>query len=505
MGNLSYESANSYDILPAFTSVRVGISVRLVQMAILYSKVTRPTPTPQILDRPRLYARLDRWQTTPVVFVHAPAGYGKSMLVSRWIEARGLAAQSAWLSLDPGDDAPVQFVRYLAAALEPVVPGIMVAVEPVLDTPEPHPMRALEVMLGTVDQVSDGDNDTPILLVLDDLHHVDSPELAPLMTLALERRPSRLRFMLLGRQAIYGPLTRLYAAEQVLEMSEAELRFQRDEIETYLAQRDFPPLTPEALTRLVERTEGWIVALQLIAAAARNTPDIDELLTAGHSGRDWLVEYLTTQILDAFPSAMRDFLLRTSILDRFNASLSAIVTDTANADPLLSKMVEGGVPVVQLDSQREWFRYHHLFQELLKAQLRRTHSRAAIATLHHRAATWLARHNQVTAAVQHALCADDLSLAAAILEAAVRPEIMRGDTQQAQDWLTLFPNNALDQYPHLLLDWCLLEMLRVQTNLIEWVARTDAALALAQLTDGGASARPSRTHHFHHHCSVLPA
>ncbi len=148
-------------------------------MAILYSKVTRPTPTPQILDRPRLYARLDRWQTTPVVFVHAPAGYGKSMLVSRWIGVRGLAAQSAWLSLDPGDDAPVQFVRYLAAALEPVVPGILVAVEPVLDTPEPHPMRALEVMLGTVDQVSDGDNDTPILLVLDDLHHVDSPGAGP--------------------------------------------------------------------------------------------------------------------------------------------------------------------------------------------------------------------------------------------------------------------------------------------------------------------------------------
>ena len=116
-------------------------------MHILASKVTRPVPPPRIVDRPRINVRLDQWQSIPVVFVHAPAGYGKSILASRWLEIRGLDAQAAWLSLDPGDDDPLQFLRYLAAALEPVVPGMAAAVEPLLDEPEVEPVRALEVLL----------------------------------------------------------------------------------------------------------------------------------------------------------------------------------------------------------------------------------------------------------------------------------------------------------------------------------------------------------------------
>ena len=149
----------------------------------------------------------------------------------------------------------------------------------------------------------------------------------------------------------------------------------------------------------------------------------------------------------------------------------------------LSALIGAGLPVVQLDSRQEWFRYHHLFQELLQNQLRQEQSRAAVATLHRRAAAWLARHDQITAAVQHALSADDLSLAASILEAAVRPEILRGGTQQAQRWLALFPDDALDQYPRLLLDLCLLGLMCVHPNLVDLVARTDAALASAQLAD----------------------
>ncbi len=158
-------------------------------MYILSSKVTRPAPPSQILDRPRLYARLDQWQTTPVVFVHAPAGYGKSMLVCRWLEIRGLASHAAWLSLDPGDDDPQQFVRYLAAALEAIVPGIAAAVHLLLDAPEPDPMRALELLLSKLQRDPKASDNDPLLLVLDDLHQIDSPTLAPLMTLFLERRP----------------------------------------------------------------------------------------------------------------------------------------------------------------------------------------------------------------------------------------------------------------------------------------------------------------------------
>ncbi len=448
-------------------------------MHILASKVTRPVPPPRIVDRPRINVRLDQWQSIPVIFVHAPAGYGKSILASRWLEIRGLDAQAAWLSLDPGDDEPLQFLRYLAAALEPVVPGVAAAVEPLLDEPEVQPDRVLEVLLSMLQREPPQPDNDPLLLVLDDLHHVDSPTLAPLMNLFLERRPARLHFMLLGRRATYGPLARLYAAEQVLDLSEIELRFQPDEMETYLMQRSFPPLTPEALARLEAQTEGWIVALQLIAAAVAESRDIDELFAASQSRSGWLAEYLTTQILDGLPPARRTFLLEISILDQFNNSLAAAVSGTTTADIRPSSMIGAGLPLVQLDSRQEWFRYHHLFQELLQNQLHQELGRAAIAALHRRAANWLARHDQVTAAVQHALAADDLSLAAAILEAAVRPEILRGGTKQAQRWLALFPNNALDQHPRLLLDLCLIAIMRDQAYFVSLVARTDAALASA--------------------------
>jgi LuxR family maltose regulon positive regulatory protein len=452
-------------------------------MHILASKVTRPVPPPRIVDRPRIYARLDQWQSIPVIFVHAPAGYGKSILASRWLEIRGLDAQAAWLSLDPGDDDPLQFLRYLAAALEVVVPGMAAAVEPLLDEPEVQPVRVLEVLLSIIQREPQPPDNDPLLLVLDDLHHVDSPALAPLMTLFLERRPSQLHFMLLGRWATYGPLARPYAAGQVLDLSEVELRFQPDEMETYLMQRSFLPLTAEALARLEAQTEGWIVALQLTAAAVAKTGDIDELLAASQSRSGWLAEYLTTQILDGLPPARRTFLLEISILDQFNGSLAAAVSGTTAADIRLSALIGAGLPLVQLDSRQEWFRYHHLFQELLQKQLRQEQSSAAVATLHRRAATWLARHDQVTAAVQHALAVDDLSLAAAILEAAVRPEILRGGTKQAQSWLALFPNNALDQHPRLLLNLCLLAMMRNQAYLMSLVARTDAALASALIAE----------------------
>ena len=247
-------------------------------MHILSSKLTRPMPPPRIVDRPHLYDLFDQWRTKRVVFVHAPAGYGKSTLSSRWIEVSGLSSQVAWLSLDPGDDDPTQFLRYLTAALEPVIPGIAFAVEPLLDGPEEHPVRVLEVLLGMIGRDPHISDENPLLLVLDDLHQVDSPALAPLMTLFLERCPTQLHLMLLGRLATYGPLTRLYAADQVLDLSEVELRFQPDEMETYLVQRDFPPLTPEMLARLDARTEGWIVVLQLIAMTAGKTRDIEKLL-----------------------------------------------------------------------------------------------------------------------------------------------------------------------------------------------------------------------------------
>ena len=170
-------------------------------MHILASKVTRPVPPPQIVERPRMYTMLDQWQTTPVIFVHAPAGYGKSILASRWLEVRGLDTRATWLSFDPGDEDPIQFLRYLAAALEPIAPGTNEAVQLLLNEPGVEPARVLKLALSLLQNGQQAAGSDRLLLVLDDLHRVDSPSLAPLMTLFLERCPTRLHLMLLGRKS----------------------------------------------------------------------------------------------------------------------------------------------------------------------------------------------------------------------------------------------------------------------------------------------------------------
>ena len=440
-------------------------------------------PPPQVLDRPRLYALLDQWQTTPIIFVHAPAGYGKSVLVGRWLEVRGLTTRTAWLSLDPGDDDPhsssaISQPRWTPLRLESLPRSIWCSTHPA-PTAESRG-RCSSAPSRTVRPAS---VDEPLLLVLGDLHHVDSSALAPVMTRFLERRPPRLRVLLLRRRTIYGPLVRLYAADQVLDVGESELRFQPDEMANYLNQRGFPPLTPSVLAGWPHgpRAGSWLCNCLLRMRGIRSISKSVSSLT--ESRRNWLAQYLTTQILAGFSHAQTEFLLRTSILERFNESLAAAVTGNQAADVLLSTTIETGLPVVQLDSRNEWYRYHHLFQELLQTQLQQELDGAAIAALHRRAATWLAEQEQITAAVRHALAADDLSLAAAILKAVLRPEILCGGTQQAQSWLSLFPNDALDQYPRLLLDLCLLGMIGLQADLAGLVTRADVALVPAQMAD----------------------
>ncbi len=218
-------------------------------------------------------------------------------------------------------------------------------------------------------------------------------------------------------------------------------------------------------------------------------------MAATQSQHGWLAEYLTTQVLNRLPPAQRAFLFETSILDRFNASLSAAVTGNKAAVDL-PVGADWGRPARGAVGQpaASGFATITSFKNCCRTSLRQEKSSAAVATLHRRAAAWLARHDQITAAVQHALRADDLSLAAAILEAAVRPAILRGDTRQAQRWLALFPDDALDQHPRLLLELCLLGLMRVQANLADLVARTDAALASAQSGRQRTPAHPGRTH-----------
>ncbi|MEZ4769614.1 MAG: hypothetical protein R2844_14435 [Caldilineales bacterium] len=378
--------------------------------------ITKPSYAPSVVDRPRLYDRLNRWQEARVVVIQAPAGYGKSSLVSRWLDISGLGARTAWLSLDETHCDPRELLHGLASALNTLLPSLLPSMQPVLDALQSDTDRGIRKLLATVWEglaPSDGVSVPQSLLILDDVHLIASYEAGSLLTPLLEKGPPGLHFILLTRLAASLPLTRLYASGQVMELTASDLCFTAEEVQQFLlAHRISPP--PEELAQIVYRTEGWVVALQLALHSQRRPGSLGDYLGNLRGDRRWLASYLTQEVLAYQSPRVRDFLLRTSILDSFSVPLGAAVTGIDDAYRILAELQHSELFLIPMDADGVWFRYHHLFRELLQHRLAEVEGKAAIDALHRRAAEWLAKHEQVLPAIRHLLDADDEDEAAAL-------------------------------------------------------------------------------------------
>src|SRR6516165_10431217 len=392
------------------------------QDVLLATKLYVPRPPAGLVARPRLAAALADGRAGGLVLVSAPAGSGKTALLAGWIRGQGRPA--GWLSLDAGDNDPARFWRHAAAALDPVCPGISGRVGPLLGPPPPASFQGPVTAL--INELAGAAGGGEVLLVLDDYHVIGAGAVHASVGFLLEHRPPGLRLVLASRSDPPLPLARLRARGQLTELRAADLRFTVDEVAVLLRRAAGAELPGGSVAALAERTEGWAVGLALAGLSLRGHHDAAGFVAAFSGSHRYILDYLTEEVPDRQPAPMRAFLLATSVLERLSGPLCDAVTGRAGSQAMLEDIERAGLFLVPLDEWRGWWRYHHLFADLLRARLQAEQPGRAVA-LHRAAAAWCDEHDLADDAVRHALAAGDTARAARLVERHVEALLGRSE------------------------------------------------------------------------------
>ena len=407
-------------------------------MNLLATKLRIPPLRPALVPRERLLARLDETLTRPLALVTAPAGFGKTTLVAAW--AAGCGRPVAWLSLDEADADPARFLTYLVAALQQVVPGIGQTSLALLGSP--RPLEPPAVLLPLVAELEEVPGD--FVLVLDDYHLAACEAIDAAVTFLLDHQPPALHVLVAARADPALPVPRLRARGQLVELRQADLCFTPEEAEAFLRQSAGAPLTPEQAGEIARQAEGWIAGLQMAAASlqGRDAARVDAFVQAFAGTHRHILDYLSEEVLRRQPPETQAFLRQTSVLERLSGPLCAAVTGRADSQAALEGLERANLFISALDDRREWFRYHRLFADLLRHRLQQAEAES-IPALHRRASAWLEGHGDTSAAVEHALAAQDFARAADLIESAAAEHWKRGEVNTVQKWLAALPGDFL--------------------------------------------------------------
>ena len=423
--------------------------------ALLATKLHVPRPRPDLVPRPQLAERLNRGLARGLVLVCAPAGYGKTVLLADW--ARRGQQSVAWLSLDVGDNDPARFWRHGVAALDQARPGLAGRVGPLLGPPAPSSYEGLVTAL--INELAAGPDADQTLLVLDDYHLIDSEAVHASLGFLIEHRPPGLHLVLASRSDPPLALARLRGRDQLAELRAAELRFTADEAAALLRQgaaESGVALPETAVAALAARTEGWAAGLQLAALSLRGQPDAAGFTAAFTGSHRYVLDFLTEEVLDQQSDQVRTFLLETSVLERLSGELCDAVTGQPRSQTLLEQVERAGLFLVPLDEVRGWWRYHHLFADLLRARLQQEQPGRA-ALLHRNAAAWYDEHEMADDAIRHAVAAGEMAWAARLIERHFDERFyLRGEGVTVQRWLSALPGDLVRTRPRLLLAQALL-------------------------------------------------
>ena len=414
-------------------------------MPILATKLYVPPRRSRVVLRPRLDERLDEGLQRRLTLVSAPAGFGKSTLVAEWIAECELPA--AWLSLDEGDAEPTRFLAYLVEALRTVRPGVGDGVLAALGSPQPPPVEAMLTPL--VNELAALPTD--VVLVLDDYHSVDGGPIDEAVAFLLEHLPARLHVTIATREDPVLPLARWRARAELTEIRAADLRFTPDESAAFLNQVMDLGLSTGDVNALETTTEGWVAGLQLAAISLRGHEDAAGFIRSFSGSHRFVLDYLVEEVLGRQPPAVAEFLLRTSILDRLCGPLcDAVTLDPATpGQQTLEHLERANLFIVPLDSERHWYRYHHLFRDLLRQRLGQSESGAAVDELHDRASRWYEDNGFDLEAFRHAAAGHDIERAERLISGH-GPSMQVTDTFAAADaWISSLPVEALDARPSL--------------------------------------------------------
>ena len=409
---------------------------------LLRSKYRLPGLGRAAVPRPRLTQRLSGASRATLTVLAAPAGFGKTTALTDWLATLPPHGPPvAWLSLDHRDNDPSLFWTYVVTAMRTAVDGVGSDALQLLASPSPSTEPALAALVNDL-----GGREEDLLLVLDDYHVVEAPEVHEGMTFLLEHRPPQLHVVLASRTDPPLPLARMRARGELLEIRASDLRFTVEECAAYLNGAMDLGLSEGDLVTLDGRTEGWIAALQLAALSMQGRDDVSAFI-AGFAGDDrYVVDYLGEEVLGRQPTGVRDFLLRTSVLERLTGPLCDAVTGRNDGKATLVALERANLFLVPLDDRRQWYRYHHLFADVLRAHLLDEHAEE-VPGLHRRASGWFAAHGDSSQAIEHALAGGDTGRAADLMELAIpRMASERREAELAR-WVRALPDEVVRNRP----------------------------------------------------------
>ncbi|HLB48337.1 MAG TPA: LuxR C-terminal-related transcriptional regulator [Anaerolineales bacterium] len=426
---------------------------------VLATKLYIPPPRPKAVPRPRLIERLNEGLPSgrKLTLISAPAGFGKTTLVSEWVA--GCERPVAWLSLDEGDNDLTRFLTYLVAALqtlalsevEGIATNIGEGVLAALQSPQPPSTESiLTALLNEIATIPDN-----FVLVLDDYHVIDSKSVDNALTFLLEHLPPQMHLVIATREDPQLPLARLRARDQLTELRAADLRFTPSEAAGFLNQVMGLNLSVEDIAVLETRTEGWITGLQLAAISMQGHKDATSFIKSFTGSHHFVLDYLVEEVLQQQSESVQTFLLRTSILDRMCGPLcDAVLLDpSAFGQETLEYIEQANLFIVPLDNERRWYRYHHLFADLLRQRLHQSTASSTrdegrgVAELHKCASVWYEDNGLEIEAFHHAVAANDVDRAARLITGKGMPLHVRGALVPVLNWLGSLPTTVLDERP----------------------------------------------------------
>ena len=407
---------------------------------ILRTKLFIPPLREDTISRPRLIERINQNITNKALFISAPAGFGKSTLLAEW------AAQSAlpvcWVSLDQTENDPVNFLSYLIASVQKNYEDLGDSILNALRTPGSPPVESL--LNAWINEISEHTKD--FVLILDDFHHIQDQAVIDLICNLTDHQPSQLHLLLASRADLPLSCSRLRARGDLIDLGITELRFTTDESIKYLRNQLGDRISENDARTLSERTEGWIVGLHMAVLSMKSSDNIPQYVAQFSAQNQYITDYLLDEILFRQSDDVKEFLLATSILKKFTAPLCDYLLEKNNSQEKIDNLVRSGLFTIPLDTTRTWFRYHHLFSELLQIRLENS-SNFSVKTLHRKASEWFANEGMLEESIDHAFAIQDYDLVIQRIEKSLNLIMAQGKFRNYLAWVERIPREMLLKKP----------------------------------------------------------
>jgi len=405
-----------------------------------------PPARSSFVSRPRLVKRLEHGLSGPLTLISAPAGYGKTTLMSEWRTGVGREYPLAWLSLDANDNDLTRFISYFTFALARLNPILAAHSIPLVQSPQPPPVN--EILTTLINDINEFDQQFAI--ALDDYHVITDPAIQGAITFLIDNLPSQMHLVILTRADPPLPLSRLRSRGQLEEIRAEHLRFSIPEASSFFTQVMGIELSEEAVMAFETRSEGWITGLQLVALSiqGRNAESLADFISDFAGTHHYIADYLVDEVLSRQSDIVREFLLCTSVLDQLTGPLCDELMDHRDGQNMLEMLERSNLFLTALDDERRWYRYHQLFADLLKSRLRQNEPQRWI-DLHRRAVQWCERQGMVEESVQYALTAEVYDLAGDLLEKVSGEVVSREKISLMMRWVKSLPKEVLYSHPRL--------------------------------------------------------